>query len=681
MTAWHELKPGDTIGAYRLVRQLGEGGMGTVFQADDTSLDRQVAIKFFNLALLREEPQAVIQAFKQRFIREARLAALVEHPNVVQVLHASMEDPCPHFVMEYLEGATLDTILARRKKLDLPRVCHYGLQIGGALRFAWDEYQIIHRDLKPLNVMILANDLVKLLDLGIAKIVDATHTGAQLTTMGMQVGSPYYMAPEQQTGEVRLDHRCDIFALGIILCQMLTHRAPFVGENGYELHASKMQGVQFRIERVAPQAPVALVDMIYRMLEPDREERLDSYQEIEDVLSECLEAVPGCESFLDAYHKLPRSSKAIPDVLADEEDGEPSRQWQYVSRHQRPGTIDESQITRLSLATSPVGPLEPGQLTPSGIIIEDIPAFLPQMRQLLQQVRPNMRLGPYHVLEMIGFGGMGAVFRGIHLPTDEQVAMKFLIGDDQADVAERVRQFQQEAQIIRRLSHPSIVKVQDLRREQGLSFMVMDLFLGLYDHPVNLRDYCSSFGTASGLLDEEDMQQIMAALLEAVGYAHANGVVHCDLKPENVLFQCMGTDEDGYWDAHLKLTDFGLAKIVGEELVLNSATRSMRSFAGHDDAPQDAAALMGTYDYMSPEQRRGEPASAASDLFSIGMMMLRLLTGVSELGLRGRPTTVRPSIHPDWDDIILTALREDPAERFAAADEMIDAILAIDLQE
>jgi serine/threonine protein kinase len=107
----------------------------------------------------------------------------------------------------------------------------------------------------------------------------------------------------------------------------------------------------------------------------------------------------------------------------------------------------------------------------------------------------------------------------------------------------------------------------------------------------------------------------------------------------------------------------------------------MRSFAGHADAPQDAAALIGTYDYMSPEQRRGLPATPLSDLFAIGMMMLRLLTCSHELSLRQRPSTLRPEIHPDWDDVIMTALREDPDRRFPDAATMAAAIAAIALDE
>lgn len=647
--------------------------MGSVYLARDLSLDRNVAMKFFTLRRLDEEPAGIVRAFKQRFIREARIAALINHPNVVQIYHAALEVEHPHFVMEYLEGETLEEVMESELELSLGQICYFGMQISHALRFAWETYSVIHRDLKPSNIMVLEDDRVKLLDLGIAKMVDASQAATQLTSIGMKVGSPYYMAPEQLVGAPGLDHRCDIYALGMLLCRLITGRDLYAGTTDYELHESKLAGLPFRIEREAPDTPETLVHLIYRMLEPDREERIESYYEIEDVLSDCLDELPDAP---ERWRHLPSMS---PGTNSTDSEATPAED---EANGPTPES-DRSAITRLSLATSPPeveAEFDDGiARTPSGIIIEEVPVFLPQMRQLLDQIEPGMMLGEYQVMELIGFGGMGAVFRGIHLPNNEQVALKFLIGDDKDSVDDRLERFRLEAQIISRLKHPSIVRVRELQSLGGLYFMVMDLFLGLYGRPVNLRDYCHSFGTANGLLDEEDLQQISLALLEAIAYAHDKDVVHCDLKPENVLFQCVGFDEDGFWDAHLKLTDFGLAKIVGEELVLNSATRSMRSFAGHDDAPQDAAALIGTYDYMSPEQRRGEPATPASDLFAIGMMMLRLLTGMHELGLRSKPSKVCPGIAKDWDDIIITALRENPANRFADAHDMMQAIANIEL--
>jgi len=267
---------------------------------------------------------------------------------------------------------------------------------------------------------------------------------------------------------------------------------------------------------------------------------------------------------------------------------------------------------------------------------------------------------------------MGVVHRATVRETGAPVAIKFLIASD-ADKNERqLRRFQQEARIIGQLHHPAIVSVSDLSQLDGLSFMAMELFLGPYDRPVNLADYAARFGSANGLLDEHDTREIMLVLLDAIAYAHRHGVVHCDLKPENILFQSLGMDGD-HWRAHLKLTDFGVAKVIGEELVHQSVTQSINKQAAGATLGADAVALLGTYDYMAPEQRRGESATFASDIYAVGLMLYRFLTGQTELGLR-RPSELRPGLNRAWDTIILKALQEQPALRYPDAEALAAAL-------
>jgi len=293
-----------------------------------------------------------------------------------------------------------------------------------------------------------------------------------------------------------------------------------------------------------------------------------------------------------------------------------------------------------------------------------------------------MTLDEYEIRELIGIGGMGAVFRGFHVPTSRPVAIKVLISDESRNFAYRLRMFRRESDNIARLAHASIVQVHQIKQLNGITFVVMDLFLGPTGRAVNLMDYARFFGPASGLLEEDDIQQIFIALLNAVGYAHSRGVVHCDLKPENILFQCVRSTEDGYWDAFLKVTDFGIAKIIGEDMVLRTARGSKEAYGeDENDRPADAHALINTYDFMSPEQRHGKPAIPVSDLFSIGIMMLRMLTGAKELGLPNRPSHPRPGIHPGWDKVIMTAMRENPKERYPDAASMAAAISALKIRK
>jgi serine/threonine-protein kinase len=242
--------------------------------------------------------------------------------------------------------------------------------------------------------------------------------------------------------------------------------------------------------------------------------------------------------------------------------------------------------------------------------------------------------------------------------------------------------FRKQGEEIRNLSHSAIVPVLDVFREMGHNVVVMKLFLGPYGRPVNLTDYSRDFGPANSLLDEQDMQQIITVVLHTLTHAHDHGIVHCDLKPENILFQYLKMDDPQHWLADVRITDFGLAKIVGEELLLQSASQSRDTFPTSmltATAPPDARALIGTYEYMSPEQRRGYPASPYSDIFAVGVMMLRMLTGYTELGLRMRPSTLRPGLSPDWDDIIIRAMRESPPQRFASPAELAEAVAGIKL--
>lgn len=303
--------------------------------------------------------------------------------------------------------------------------------------------------------------------------------------------------------------------------------------------------------------------------------------------------------------------------------------------------------------------------------------YLPQSRRLLEQLVPDMKIGPYELRERIGIGGMGVVYRAQDRLAGEEVAMKFLISSDQEKNAIALQAFEQEAEVIRALDHPAIVEVRELNRQDSFDYMVMELYLGPYGRPVNLADYSRDFGPATGLLVEEDLQQIFLALLGAIGYAHEHDVVHCDLKPGNILLQCQEAADD-FWLATLKLTDFGLAKVIGEGVVHESVTQSMDRVTQGAALTEDVSALVGTYEYMSPEQRRREPATSQSDLYAVGMMMYRLFTGKQELGLRP-PSELRPGVDRGWDRIILTALREKPEQRYATAADMAADIAALRL--
>ncbi|HEX3763418.1 MAG TPA: serine/threonine-protein kinase, partial [Kofleriaceae bacterium] len=225
------LPAGTRIGAYRVERMLGEGGMGFVYEATHQMLGRRSAIK-----LLRPE-LAGHAHLATRFLNEARAVNLIDHQNIVNIYdYGDGLAGSVYFVMEFLDGETLDELMRRRRPMALPLVLHVFGQIARALAAAHDK-QIVHRDLKPANVYVIAREdnpyFVKLLDFGIAQLRGAGAVPG-LTLAGSVLGTPQYMSPEQVSGGA-VDARSDVWAMGVMLYRAATGHAPFTGEEFGEL--------------------------------------------------------------------------------------------------------------------------------------------------------------------------------------------------------------------------------------------------------------------------------------------------------------------------------------------------------------------------------------------------------------------------------------------------------------
>ncbi len=205
---------GTNLGPYRILEKLGRGGMATVYKAYQPSLDRYVAVKVLP-AHLTDEP-----GYAERFKREARAVAKLEHPNILPVYDYGQEGDLTYIVMRYMEGGTLKALLGR--PLDLSLAVDLIGQIAGALDHA-HEHGVVHRDVKPSNVLLDQANRALLTDFGVARIVEATQ---QITATGVGVGTPAYMSPEQGQGK-RVDRRSDVYSLGVVLYEMLTGRVPY----------------------------------------------------------------------------------------------------------------------------------------------------------------------------------------------------------------------------------------------------------------------------------------------------------------------------------------------------------------------------------------------------------------------------------------------------------------------
>jgi hypothetical protein len=256
---------GRTLGQYQIVQELGRGGMAVVYKAYQPSLTRYVAIKVL-------PPQfSFDHDFVERFVREARGAAMLHHLNIITIHDVAEQDGVHYFVMEYLTGKMLDAVMAETP-VTLPRIAHIINQVAGALDHAHSQ-GLIHRDVKPSNISVdeTHNDHVKLMDFGLVR----ASQDSKLTRAGMIMGTPAYMSPEQAQGE-DVDYRTDIYSLGVVLYQMLTGTAPFVRATTAAVLMAHVAQPPPSIIQLNPTVPKSVEAVVFKAMAKDRKQRYQS---------------------------------------------------------------------------------------------------------------------------------------------------------------------------------------------------------------------------------------------------------------------------------------------------------------------------------------------------------------------------------------------------------------------
>ncbi|WP_437681309.1 serine/threonine-protein kinase [Sorangium sp. So ce131] len=646
------------LGRYVLLRRIARGGMGEVFLASTTGLEgaeRPVVVK-----IIRRE-HASDPSYIARFLDEARVQAQLQHSGVAQVIEADV-DPAtgePYAVVEHVEGRSLGEVRARAVQLghrfDWAEAVAIATMIAEALAHVHERrdaagaaLSIVHRDLSPQNVMLGFSGDVKIIDFGTARGQNRRcHTVA-----GVVFAKPGYVAPEVANGDPG-DARVDLYALGIILWELCAGRRFLQGD------AQAHMAAVARNENDPPPlaallgAPPALDAAIARLTAFDRDARYPSSRAAARDLAALLgaaAALPGGERGVRA-----RTAHLMQRLFP----GEPAR-----SRGEFAGLIAAAKAHRAAAAT-PVSPR--AEAMASAERGDD--GMLPGTR--------------YRVLREIGRGASSIVYEAEHVDLGRRLALKVVSAEHSASEVVAGR-FRREARVLSRLSHEHLVKVHDFgMAADGRLFCGMDLLEG------ETLDVALARGPA---VDWRDALAMALKVLSALELAHAEGLVHRDIKPEN-LFLTRPSGAAGVpalADAGLKLLDFGLAKHLADD---RGEAGGAADATGAGEGPARAAlAIVGTPEYMAPEQAASGRIDARADLYALGCVLYEMLTGrlpfvepslvaLLDAKIKGSPERLREraparQIPPFVDELVMRALARHPSVRFQSTAEMREAVLS-----
>jgi hypothetical protein len=304
------------IGKYEIVSELGKGAMGVVYRATDPSIGRQVAIKTMTGDFLKDNE------LRLRFLREARSAGQLQHPNIVTVHELLEENGEAYIVMELLEGASLYSLIRKRGSLDIAQKLSILLQIASGLNHA-HEHGIVHRDLKPSNIFVSANGVAKILDFGVAKFGEG-----ELTRAGTVFGTLEYMAPEQVQGK-RVDARADIFSMGVVAYEVLTGKNPFradtMAASVFKILSDNPDSLSAYVKNIPP----AIEAVVFRAISKPLDQRFSSLAEMAAALKNAAQEA-GIEPRLPelADHVVKSASR---EALSTHSEGPQISQWSNVA--------------------------------------------------------------------------------------------------------------------------------------------------------------------------------------------------------------------------------------------------------------------------------------------------------------------------------------------------------------
>lgn len=687
---------------YRLEALLGRGGMARVYRGFDVRLKRWTALKVID-APFRTDPDYIA-----RFEREAQAIAQLKHPHIVGVYRYGEANGLLYIAMEYIEGASLEAVLAtyRQDQQVMPpaEASQMLRPICLALDYAHSQ-GVIHRDVKPSNIMLNSHGQPILTDFGLALL--------DYQTRGEIFGTPHYIAPEQVVSSAGAVPQSDLYSLGVILYEIFTGQLPFEATHPYDIAMLHLTEPPPPPRQLKPDLNPELEAVLLRALAKEPAARYSSGAALADALDQALQ--------IKTFEVL-KTSKVSPNLKISSE--------QAIMKVESQAEIsgDEALVTPNEAAVSLHPQAKQGQVITTRYILKnirallteltaalsetelrqlyfDLPEFKPvhqqlarsqgkieiidrlleyaeqtlQLDDLLALARENNRalyekhqpyyeiitaarrdlvgrnLGKYHLVERLGQGGMADVYKAYQAGLARYVAIK-VIHSHLAEDEEFIERFESEAMAVASLHHPNIVQVFDFAREDDLYYMVMELVDGS-----TLEAELKPYKERQAIMPLAETATIFQALASAIDYAHEREVIHRDLKPANIMFTPR---------RRVVLTDFGIARIM-----------SMPSYTSKN-------AVIGTPAYMSPEQAQGEAVDKRSDIYSLGVILYELATGrvpfegdhpiAIVLKLVNEswplPTSLNPSLPRLVEQVILKAMSKTPGERYQTAGEMAEAL-------
>jgi len=467
---------GQQIGDYRVVALLGEGGMGRVYRAVHPVIGAEVAIKVLATDLAGDAELA------ERFIQEAKVANLVRHDGLVNVVGLGvLPTGAPYQIMELLHGVSLADLVRTKKSLPIEQAIEIvtsGLRALAALH----ERGIVHRDVKPSNLFVTSSGRIKVIDFGIAKLVETRG----LTRTGQAVGTPQYMAPEQVDGSV-IDARADVYAMGAVLYELIAGKRPFEGR---VIEAIATKAAPPSLRTAVPTIPEALDRVVTVALAHDRDDRFADAA----AMIAALDAI--------AY-TLPRVAPgSLLDGVALANTQSPNPVATTAPDHEAPPTRPESPASdRAARAEAATAPVKSSQ----------------------ERIDVGGTVGRYEIRGVLGRGGAGIVMLGFDSSVKRTVALKLLAD---ADDPTKLRA---EAQAMARVAHPNVVTLYELGDHEGQLFLAMEHVEG-----TELGDWLRARTRTW-----REIVDMFVAAGRGLAAAHKAGIVHRDFKPSNVV---IGTD-------------------------------------------------------------------------------------------------------------------------------------------